>query len=72
MLSAIRHAHIQIKHWELNCLLQHNGVVEYLLALREINVDTRDTSNGYTPLMYAAVNNFNRMVELLLKKVRYC
>lgn len=53
----------------MNRRLQHNGVVEYLLALREINVDTRETSDGHTPLMYAAMNNFNRMVELLLKKV---
>src|SRR5437016_3037823 len=51
------------------CECGHSSVVSILLAHPDINVNQK-RNNGSTPFLYACINDYSSVVELLLKDAR--
>ncbi|KAI9666582.1 MAG: hypothetical protein M1821_004518 [Bathelium mastoideum] len=51
--------------WAAEC--GHQGIVQLLLEMSQVDVDSKDTEEGRTPLSWATENGHEGIVQLLLK-----
>jgi ankyrin repeat protein len=45
---------------------RHKGVVQLLLVIGQVNVNSKDTKYGRTPLLWAVKSRYKGIIQLLL------